>query len=90
MNPLSIGEQEALFEKHAKRAALAMGAYLHRHSERLCDLAKTRLLTLGVDEYGDRAWHLDRDRVKVEIDEELADGLFYNAVLRARDSGDLT
>lgn len=82
-------EQLRLFDKHKKQATLALSAYLHRHSARLTLLARERLQTLGVDEYGDASWHLSREKKKESIDEELADAINNEIFFRAHEAGDL-
>lgn len=86
---LTLERQLELFDKHKKLAGLALGAYLHRHVDEIIALARERLQTIGLEDYGDDSWWQTRDEQKREIREELADGVCRNVFLKAQDAGDL-
>lgn len=64
-----------------------MAMLVHRRSE-IRAMLIDRMSTLGIDEYGDRTWHLPDDACAHEAMQELADGGFYLTPPRARAAGD--
>lgn len=71
--------------RRGRQAAIELCHRIVDDYEDLIELAIERALTLGVQEYGDVSYHKPIERLEVEVDEELADALFYqHLIIRAR------
>lgn len=78
-------KQISTLRRRGRQAAIELCHRIIDDYEDLIELAIERALTLGVTEYGDTSYHKDLEHLEVEVNEELADAIFYqHLVIRAR------
>ena len=80
-------EQQRIVESMYPNAVHRLTAKLQRDRARLWKLALHRGVTVGVQQYGDQSFLLGRSALDHEVDCELADGLYYEAIYAAKEAG---
>lgn len=68
--------ERTIRERADTTIALLIERLQQRRAE-LVDYSVERATTIGVTEYGEAAWHKTPDQLLREIDDELADAIFY-------------
>jgi type III secretion system FlhB-like substrate exporter len=68
-------QQAAIFDRYAPLAPALLATYLDEHAEFITDLARERLLGVGLAEYGDIMFHQTQSELRREMAEELADAV---------------
>jgi hypothetical protein len=77
-----IDDHMSTLRSDARAAALELCRLLIDNIDWLTELAIDRATTIGVAEYGDTSFHKPLERLEVDVDEELADALFYQCLVR--------
>lgn len=73
-------DPELTVRAHAERSVSFLIRELLERKDELVELAVARASSIGAAEYGDAAWQRSPAELSVEVDEELADALFYAGV----------
>jgi hypothetical protein len=83
---VSPEQQRKIIEEGWPIAKHRLMAKLNRDGQRLFALAIERGATIGADQYGDKSFHLSKKELDKEIDEELADAIFYECIYHKKDT----
>ena len=85
----TAGQQLDLLRRDGgmRQASYRLGGVLHHHMLAVEELAVERAMTQGVETYGDAAFHMPLEQLKLETMEELADGVMYQRVYDLRSKG---
>jgi hypothetical protein len=86
---INVDRQRELFDRHAPAAAIELQKWLCFEAPALIARAAERVFTVGLDDYGDKTYHLRDVELVDEMFDELADGIFYAHIGVARRAGDL-
>lgn len=80
-------DQERLLRPALRQGSLRAYALLGRKQFEIEQLALSRVMSLGHDEYGDASWHKSLDQLDGESMEEAADLVFYESVYSLKEAG---
>lgn len=83
----SEAEQRRLLENHIRRGVWRSISLIHRKHVEIEGLAITRAMGVGLQDYGDRLFHLSREEIDTEAMDEAADLAVYEAVYDMRENG---
>jgi len=74
-------EQIEALRRFGREAVLALAQRIVDNADEIVGLAGYRASTLGELEYGDASYHKGVEHLEREIDEELADAVFYQHII---------
>lgn len=74
-------DQEKALAKFGREAVIALAHRLIENADEIVGLAGYRASTVGVREYGDVSYHKTIEHLECEVDEELADAVFYQHII---------
>lgn len=74
-------DQLTAFLVFARESVTSLARHLIEHGDELIDLSAQRASSLGVEQYGDTSFHLPIERLELEVNEELADAIFYQHII---------
>ena len=80
-------EQHALLSEHARQGSFRAMALIGRKQHEIEQLMISRAMGLGLEEYGDAAFHKTLDQLDQESMEEAADLVMYETVYNMRERG---
>lgn len=87
MKVYTPNEQKRLLEDYARQGSFRALALLGRKQYEIEQLMVERAMSVGIDEYGDGAFHKTLDQLDRESMEEAADLVMYEAVYSMRERG---
>lgn len=87
MKTYTPDEQERLLREHARQGSFRAMALLGRKQHEIEQLMLERALSVGLDEYGDAAFHKPLEVLDRESMEEAADLVLYETVYNMRERG---
>ena len=73
-------KQRSIVNRNIRQSTFSLMSILGANISRIETMAVERANTLGLEEYGDKSFHYDSDKLLEEIFEELADAIFYNCI----------
>ena len=88
-NKVPLEHQIAVNRKYAPWAISNLMKRLVDAADEIAELSTERLSSIGFEQYGDEMFWLPADTLRMDADEELADGVNRYVVLGARRNGDL-
>lgn len=77
-------DQLLAFHTYQREAIIELAHHLIGHATELAELAITRASTIGITEYGDTSYHKENEYLEIDVDEELADAIFYMHIILLR------
>ena len=76
---------EAIVRDQYPRVKHRLASVLTRKLPELWELCIERGMTIGVEQYGDSSFHLPLVELKREVNEELADALWWESIYGAKE-----